>query len=80
MKQEDVQNTVLKLVAEAAGLDACSPEMDLMDEAGLSSIAVMELLSVLEDQYKIKLPARDLRFVATVGDLAELVWNRASHL
>ena len=40
----------------------------------------MELLSVLEDQYKIKLPARDLRFVATVGDLAELVWNRASHL
>ena len=79
MKREDVQSTVLKLVAEAAGLDTCSPEMDLMDEVGLSSIAVMELLSVLEDRYKIKIPARELRFVATVADLAELVWNRACH-
>ena len=80
MKREDVQSMVLKLVSEVSGLDTCSLEMDLVDEVGLSSIAVMELLSVLEDQYKIKIPARELRFVATIDDLAELVWKKAAHL
>ena len=80
MKREEIQNTVLKLVSEVSGLDTCSPEMDLVDEAGLSSIAVMELLSVLEDLYKIKIPARELRFVATIDDLTELVWKKVDHL
>ena len=62
MKREDVQSTVLKLVAEAAGLDTCSPEMDLMDEVGLSSIAVMELLSVLEDRPRAALCGHSGRF------------------
>lgn len=78
MKREELQNVVCKLVSEISGLEECAPEMDLMDEAGLSSIAVMELLSVLEDMYKIKIPARELRFVATVEDLVDLVWNKVS--
>ena len=36
----------------------------------------MSLLSALEDEYGVKIPSRDLRFVATVSDLADLVWGK----
>ena len=76
MKQEELLEKVQRMVCQISGREDCPPEMDLMDEAGLSSIEIMSLLSALEDEYGVKIPSRDLRFVATVSDLADLVWGK----
>ena len=76
MKREELLKYVQNMVCQISGREECPPELDLMDEAGLSSIEVMALLSSLEEAYGIKIPSRELRFVATVEDLAELVWGK----
>ena len=76
MKREELLEKVQSMVCQISGREECPPELDLMEEAGLSSIEVMELFSALEDVYKVKIPARELRFVATVEDLADLVWGK----
>jgi acyl carrier protein len=40
---------------------------------GLDSVAVMELVSYVEDKLEIRLPDEDLARVQTVGDLGALV-------
>lgn len=73
MTREGIQENVLKLVTELSGMEGCAMEMDLMDDVGLSSIGVMDLICALEDAYNVKIPSRELRFVATVEDLVELI-------
>ena len=75
MKREELLEKVQSMVCQVSGREECPPELEL-EEAGLSSIEVMELFSALEDVYKVKIPARELRFVATVEDLADLVWGK----
>ena len=76
MDREEILKTVQEAVMQITGREDCSPEMDLMEEAGLSSIEVMRLLSALEDRFGVKIPSRDLRFVATVEDMADLVLKK----
>lgn len=78
MNRDEIQTTVLHLVSEIAEKPDCTPDLDLMDDLGFSSIAVMELISALEEQYSIKIPPRQLRFVATVADLVDLIAEKTA--
>lgn len=76
MKREEILENVQNMVGRLSDREECPPDLDLMDEAGLSSIEIMELLCSLEDTYGVKIAPRDLRLVATVEDLAGLVWGK----
>lgn len=76
MKREEILENVQNMVGRLSDREECPPDLDLMDEAGLSSIEIMELLCSLEDTYGVKIAPRDLRLVATVEDLAGLVWEK----
>ena len=48
-------------------------DLHLITQMGLSSVEVMLLVSDLEDQFAIELPISELRDVATVGQLCQVV-------
>lgn len=45
-------------------------DSDLVDDVGLSSIEIMELVEQLEDEYDISFPLNDLAEIRTITDLA----------
>lgn len=47
-----------------------SESTDLLDQVGLSSLDVMELVETLEDEFDVALPINDLADVRTVKELA----------
>ena len=48
-------------------------DLHLITQMGLSSVEIMLLISDLEDQFAIELPMSELRDVATVGQLCQVV-------
>lgn len=64
--QQILQTTVAK--GEVVGED-----MDLIEELGLASLDVMELIEQLEDVFDISFPINELGDVRTIADLARRV-------
>ncbi len=50
-----------------------SPDMELVDNLGLDSMKVMNLLQEIEDQFDVSIPLNVLPDVRTVGDLAHKI-------
>lgn len=48
-------------------------DCDMIDEFGLSSVDVMELISLVEDSWDIAFPLNDLAAIRTLRQLAERV-------
>jgi len=46
---------------------------DLVNEVGLSSLQLMELVELIEDKFDLSFPLNDLADVRTLGDLAAAV-------
>jgi len=46
-------------------------DSDLVDDVGLSSIDIMELIEQLEDEYDISFPLNDLAEIRTIVDMAK---------
>jgi acyl carrier protein len=46
------------------------PDSDMIDEFGLSSVDVMELISLVEDTWDIAFPLNDLAAIRTLRQLA----------
>lgn len=44
-------------------------DSDLVDDIGLSSVQIMELIESVEDEFEIAFPLNDLANVRTVNDL-----------
>ena len=76
MKREELEKEMIEWIRDAAGTEEISSEMDLMDDIGLSSIDVMDLVAKCEAAYGIKISSRDLRKVFTPADLADLIESR----
>lgn len=45
-------------------------DSDLVDDVGLSSIEIMELVEHLEDEFDVSFPLNDLAEIRTINDLA----------
>lgn len=52
---------------------ALSQDTDLVDELGLDSMKVMNLLLEVEDELDVAIPLNALADVRTLGNLAELI-------
>ena len=49
------------------------PDGDMIDELGLSSVDVMEVISLVEDTWDIAFPLNDLASIRTIRQLAERI-------
>ena len=54
------------------------PDCDMVDEIGLSSVDVMELISLVEDTWDIAFPLNDLASIRTLRQLAQRVLEIAT--
>ena len=63
---------IRELLTEVAEIDQeIGEETDLVEEIGLESIDVMELVEQLEDKFDISFPLNDLASIRTLAELAK---------
>jgi acyl carrier protein len=63
-----LKELVNQLAEEGTHVDVDS---DLVDDVGLSSIEIMELVEQLEDTYDISFPLNDLAEIRTINDMVK---------
>ena len=68
---DECVSEIQTLLAQShAGGSIVPPESDLIDELGLASLDVMELIEALEDRFDVAFPINELGDVRTIADLA----------
>ena len=61
------------LADQGVKADDLGEQVDLVEELGMASIEVMELIEQLEDRFDIAFPLNDLADIRTIADLARHV-------
>ena len=71
-KREDYAARLKQLVNQLAEEGTTvEVDSDLVDDVGLSSIEIMELIEQLEDAYDISFPLNDLAEIRTINDMVK---------
>ena len=71
MQREDYAVRLKELVNRMVTSDVTVEfDSDLVEDVGLSSVEIMELIEQLEDEYDISFPLNDLAEIRTLRDLA----------
>ena len=78
MEREAIEASVLRHLRKAMEREDANLTMELLGEDGISSIEAMELLSGLENEFKIRISPRSLRRVVTAMDLADLIEEKTN--
>lgn len=75
--KEEVLQQILEIIKPMVPADgpAVSADLDLVNDLGLDSIKVMEILETMEDSFDISIPINILPGVRTVEDLAYEIQN-----
>ncbi len=65
-----IEDKVKKLIAEKLDVDASEvvPEASLIDDLGADSLAIVELIMTMEEEFDIEVPDEDAEQLATVKD------------
>lgn len=77
--QQDILKKLLKLVAERykLPLESLSGDDDIFDRLAIDSFQLLELLSVVENEFGVEIPDYELQTVRTLAELAELLKSRS---
>jgi acyl carrier protein len=74
MTNEDLNQKVYRVIRSSTETELeLSQDLHLITEMGLSSVEIMLLISDLEDAFDLELPVSELRNVATVGQLCQVI-------
>lgn len=67
-----------EMISEQLGIDAeeVTPDKALKEDLNADSLDIFELVTNLEDEYGIEIPAEDLEPMVTVGDVMEYLKNK----
>jgi len=74
MCRDDILDRVIKLFSTMTE-EEVNEDSEIMEDLDLSSMDVLFLISSLEDEFRIKMPEKEIRKVETVGDIADVVCN-----
>lgn len=73
MCKEDVLKKVIELFSTMSDAEQITPDSELIDDMGISSMDVLFLISSMEEEFKIKVPESAIRKMVTVEDVAEVI-------
>ena len=74
MTNEELNQKVYRVIRSSTETELeLSQDLHLITEMGLSSVEIMLLISDLEDAFDLELPVSELRNVATVGQLCQVI-------
>lgn len=67
-----------EMISEQLGINAeeVTPEKALKDDLNADSLDLFELVTNLEDEYGIEIPAEDLETMVTVQDVMDYLKNK----
>jgi len=65
-----IEDKVKKIIAEKLNVDISDvvPEAALIDDLGADSLAIVELIMTMEEEFDIEVPDEDVEKLATVKD------------
>ena len=71
---QEVRSRISAALQEIVGRPvAISDETDIVNDLGLDSLAIMNFVMALEDEYDISMPLDRMAEVETVGDLVRTI-------
>lgn len=75
-----MKNKIIEIVAEILDLEASeiSEDEKIIDDLGADSIAVMEIVMELEEDFDVEVPTEDILELLTVGDIVKYVEAKQS--
>jgi len=70
-----IEDKVKKLIAEKLDVDVSEvvPEASLIDDLGADSLAIVELIMTMEEEFDIEVPDEDAEQLATVKDAVNYI-------
>lgn len=79
MTHEEIVNQVNALLAEEFEVDEStfSPDANVKETLSLDSLSLVDLVALVQQTYKVKIPVTELRNIKTFADLYEYI---ESHL
>ena len=71
--------TVRDIIATQLGMDAnkIMPESDIINDLGLDSLDIVELVMTLEEKWNIVADDEDIKTLKTVADVVKYIENNA---
>ncbi len=76
MNRNEINSILEELICAISEVDEYRSDMDLSDDLGLSSMDIMNLLTVCEKKFCVKIPAKQLRMISTADDLADYIQSK----
>ena len=74
-----IEDKVKKIIAEKLDVDISEvvPEASLIDDLGADSLAIVELIMTMEEEFDIEVPDEDAEKLATVKEAIEYIIEKA---
>ncbi len=74
-----IEDKVKKIIAEKLDVDINDvvPEASLIDDLGADSLAIVELIMSMEEEFDIEVPDEDAEKLATVKDAIDYITEKA---
>ena len=74
MVNNNILQRVIDLFATMADTEEeITADSELIEDLGISSMDVLFLISSLEEEFKIKVPEKEIRKIVTVGDVVDTI-------
>lgn len=80
MTREDIVKEVNNLLAEEfeVDLELFAPDANVRDTLSLDSLSLVDLVAIIQQTYKIKIPVADLKSINTFNDLYNYIESHLS--
>lgn len=80
MTREDIVKEVNNLLAEEFEVDLklFTPDANVRDTLSLDSLSLVDLVAIIQQTYKIKIPVADLKSINTFNDLYNYIESHLS--
>ena len=79
MTREDIVEKINALLAEEFEVDAEEfvPDANVRDTLSLDSLSLVDLVAIIQQTYKVKIPVADLREIKTFDNLYDYIESHA---
>lgn len=79
MTREDIVEKVNALLAEEFEVDAeeFAPDANVRDTLSLDSLSLVDLVAIIQQTYKVKIPVADLREIKTFDNFYDYIESHA---
>ena len=73
MEKEKVLEKIVPFLSRLTDEEEIRPEDELLDDLGISSMDILMLMTIMEEEFHVKIEESQLRRIVTVDDMAEMI-------